>query len=116
MSTLQLVVQAARSLQRDELLRDLLQRDHLALGLRANIITVAHVHRLTVKLFLADNYTNHHTSQNICPGINGEGGRTKNEVILRDLAVTNLLVECLGAVIDVGEQPEGRTGRGDGRR
>jgi hypothetical protein len=51
---LQFVRQTARCLQSDEFFRDLVKRDHLALGLCADVIAVAYVDRTTVEFFLAD--------------------------------------------------------------
>ena len=52
----ELVLETAARLERDELLRDRGERDHLRLGLRPDVVAVAHVHRAAVELFLADHY------------------------------------------------------------
>lgn len=100
---LQLVGQAAGLLQRDELLRDLLEGDHLALRLCTDVVPVANVDRLAVELLLSDNCT---VASQYIHNVKCHNWRTKDEVVLCDLAVADLLVERLGAVVDVDVQTE----------
>jgi hypothetical protein len=51
------VFETARLLQCDELLYDLVQRYHLALGFGANVIPIAYIHRSGIEFLLADNYS-----------------------------------------------------------
>ena len=53
---LQLVVQTPALLQSNQLRLNLIQRDHLALRLRANIIAVPDIYGLSVELLLSDDY------------------------------------------------------------
>ena len=53
----ELVAQAARRLERDELLCDDVKRERLRARLGADVVAVAHVDGPAVEFFLADNYT-----------------------------------------------------------
>lgn len=94
-STLEFIVKASGLFECNELLCDFFKSYHLALRFCSHVVPVAHVDGLSVEFFLAHNCIIGITYISVHDIFVSSIIRTENEVVLRDLAIADLLVQRL---------------------
>lgn len=98
------VIRAPIGLQLPQLLNRLVKRNRLAAILRRRVVAVAHIDLPVVPLFSSDNWTREKSVAITSINLIRHSGRTptKDEVILRDLGIPDLLRQRVARGINVG--------------